>query len=316
MPSPQVSVLMPVYNGERFIAEAIESVLAQTLAAFELIVVDDGSTDRTAEIVRSYRDPRIVLLTREKIGLSAALNFGLAACRAPWVARLDSDDVMEPPRLERQLAFVRERPSIGGAASYFSWLDEAGRVRGADEPRLRTREEIGAHLRGGGRLIYAHPTVIYRRDIVLSLGGYDAAFEPSEDVDLFMRMYEAGRPLLVQPERLTRFRVHENSISARGARRQYIVTELIFLNHHRKLAGADPLTLDQQTRLWTRSPYARARLHARVVAYQLKRSYLVARMRRRRVRAAVILLGAALLHPKAAAQRAVRAVRALAAAPR
>jgi glycosyltransferase involved in cell wall biosynthesis len=199
MRPPDVTVLMPVYNGERFVAETVESVLRQTHAGFEFIIVDDGSTDATRDIVGRFDDPRIRLVRLPRSGISAALNCGIRQARAPLIARIDADDLMEPQRLERQLAFVRARPEIGGAASYYRIIDERSALRGAFKVPLHDVADVERHLRLGGWLIYPHPTVIFRRDLALELGGYDHAFEVSEDVDFFLRMAEVGRPLLVQP---------------------------------------------------------------------------------------------------------------------
>lgn len=303
MSEPVVSVVIPAHNAERFIGEAIDSVLAQTMGDFELVIVDDGSTDRTSEIIGGYRDGRIVHLHRGKIGVCAASNLALETSRATWAARLDADDVMEPNRLERQLAFLRDRPELGGAASYHWWIDERGEKKGAHDPPLHTVEDIDRHLRLGGRLIYAHPTVMVRRDVVLSLGGYDPAYESTEDVELFVRLYEAGRPLVVQPERLTRFRVHGGSVSATRAKEQFLLNELIFENFRRRRAGAPTITLeDLKSRLATRPVY-RWTSASRFASKQLNRRRLLYQMRGRRLAAGISALAIVATDPAGAIAR-------------
>src|SRR5439155_22770576 len=111
--APAVTVLMPVLNGERFVGAAIASILAQTWTDFELVFIDDGSTDGTSGVVASFADPRIRVITnRSPEGVARALNRGLAAARAPLVARHDSDDIAHPKRLETQLAFLRGNPEV------------------------------------------------------------------------------------------------------------------------------------------------------------------------------------------------------------
>ena len=104
---PKVTVLMPAYNAERYIADAIRSVLEQTFTDFELLIVNDGSTDDTAKVIASFKDPRVMLLSQQNKGVSAALNLGLSHARAPYVARFDADDICYPDRLKIQYGRVR-----------------------------------------------------------------------------------------------------------------------------------------------------------------------------------------------------------------
>ena len=110
----EVTVLMPVYNGERYLREAIDSILDQSFRDFEFLILDDGSTDGTADIIRSYRDERIRFLANpERLRLSGALNRGMAEARGSFIARMDADDIARPHRLARQLAFLRRNPEVG-----------------------------------------------------------------------------------------------------------------------------------------------------------------------------------------------------------
>src|SRR5258705_775698 len=112
-PSPQVSVLLPVWNGERHLAAAIESVLGQSFTDFELLIVDDGSTDGSAALIRRYGDERIRLFENEKnLGVTRSLNLGLAQARGRYVARMDADDLSAPERLARQVAFLDSHPEV------------------------------------------------------------------------------------------------------------------------------------------------------------------------------------------------------------
>src|ERR1700744_353025 len=106
--TPSISIIMPVWNGEKFLANAVDSLLAQTFKDFELLVVDDGSTDRTPDILRGYTDPRLRVLRLDHAGIVVALNHGLAQARAEWIARLDADDLSLPHRLERQWQAVQQ----------------------------------------------------------------------------------------------------------------------------------------------------------------------------------------------------------------
>lgn len=211
--TPQVSVVMPVRDGQRFLSLAIESVLSQTVRDLELLVVDDGSGDATPEIVRGFsaRDDRVRLVQQPPSGISAALNAGLEAARSPWVARLDADDVALPERLERQLAAARSRPDVIVWASWAQTIDVEGRPIGRVSTGPVTDAEF-ARDHAAGFVEILHPTVMLRRDVALDVGGYDSRFDGAEDVELWDRMGVLG-PMLTLPETLVRFRVHGGSFS-------------------------------------------------------------------------------------------------------
>lgn len=298
MPVPRVSVLIPAYNAERFIRSAIDSVLVQTMPDFEVVVVDDGSSDRSLEILREIADERVVVLRPGHLGVAGALNAGLQACRAEYVARLDADDLMEPNRLERQLAFLESRPELGGASTFFWIIDEEGRLTGHQDPPLLTVEDVTTHLRTGGRLVYCHPTVMYRRSAVLGVGGYDVEYEKSEDVELFIRMYEAGRPLVVQPERLSRIRYHGSSVSASSTNRQFYLDGRIHSNHLRRREGLAAQTHEEYVAWLHRSVLARLDTEARLRSALLLRQHHQQRVAGQRARAGLSLAAAALLNPR------------------
>ena len=194
--SPAISILMPVRNEARFLAAALRSLSAQTLGDWELVAVDDGSTDDTPQILaRAARlDPRIRVLSCSGQGLVPALNTGLAACRAPLVARMDGDDIAHPARLAEQAAFLSSHASVGlvacsfrhfprhlvgmGMAGYEKWQN-----------RLLTHETIMADLFVESPFV--HPSTMFRRSCVEAVGGYrDMGW--AEDYDLWLRLAAAG----------------------------------------------------------------------------------------------------------------------------
>ncbi|MBL8701920.1 MAG: glycosyltransferase [Alphaproteobacteria bacterium] len=308
-PVPAVSVLMPVFNGERFLREAIDSVLAQSFDDFELVVVDDGSLDGTAAIAQGYaaRDGRVRYLRKANSGIGETLNRGLEVARAPLVARLDADDVMEPARLARQVHFLAARPELGGAASNFAVIDAAGRIRQRVAPLPGGVAEIEPFLARGGRLRYTHPTVIYRRDPVMAVGGYRRELEPAEDVDLFLRLYEAGHPMIVQPECLTRYRVHSGQISATRLFDAFHKVEFIHENFFRRRFGVEEIDYDRFLQLLRELPL-RARLEIRTdfAAERLHRRSTSLLIDGRTVSAYACLAGAACLRPVRAFKRVLR----------
>ena len=211
-----VSVVIPVHNGERYLAQAVESVLAQTHRDLELLIVDDGSTDATAAIIRRYaaRDRRVRVLTQENLGVAAAGNRGLTEARGEWVARLDADDVFLPEKLERQLAFVRRRPEVRIAGTLGHFINEAGRVIGlvsTDGPF--TGEQFEAMTALGEPVFFVHSSTLMHRETVLAAGGYREQFIQAEDIDLWLRVAERGHLLLKMPEPLLLYRLHGASLT-------------------------------------------------------------------------------------------------------
>lgn len=212
---PLVSVVLPVYNGEKYLAEAIDSILAQTFGDFELIMIDDGSTDRSRGILREYekKDARVRVIVRENRGLATTLNDSIDIARGTWIARMDQDDIALPVRFERQLAWLGKT----GADICGSWVRRFG---SADKRVVRLRqsdEAIKTELLFCSPL--AHPTVMMRADLVRGLR-YDSAWEKAEDYDLWERAAEAGWKMTNVPEVLLMYRQHEAQISTSTLTRQ------------------------------------------------------------------------------------------------
>ncbi len=163
MPLPRISVFMPVYNTERYVAAAVQSVLEQTFTDFEFIIVDDGSTDRSPEIVEAIarRDSRINFVRRPHGGRVAVLNYGLSLCQADLVASMDSDDITLPGRFQLQIDYLTEHPEILAVGTRLRLMDPEG-VAIADQFGMSTHEEIDASNRAGNCAI-SHGTIMMRR---------------------------------------------------------------------------------------------------------------------------------------------------------
>ena len=290
--TPRVSVVLPVFNGEAFLAAALASVLGQTLEDLELIVVDDGSTDATPAIVQEFAaDKRLVHHVQERQGIVGALNAGLALATAPWIARMDADDVMRPERLSRQLAFLESHPELSGAASDYELIDEEGRPWGAVHSPLVTVEAVEAYVRRGLPVVFAHPTMIVSAQAVAELGGYRAEYRDSEDVDLFTRLLDSGRRLVVQPEVLLSLRVHGSSVSAGAGRRQLMLNDLIVLNSRRRRARLPEITVAEHAASHRGTPRAALDFERRLVrARLLRRATVHRRAGRRLAHLATVLL--------------------------
>ena len=211
---------MPVYNGARHLGIAIESLLAQTLRDFELIVLDDGSSDQSLAIARAYAsaDQRVRVVELLHGGISVALNEGFRLARAPLVAHLDHDDVAWPERLERQVAYLDRNPDVGIVGAQTRLIDTDGNVVGALTNPCRPDEMLAASLVG---CPLTHSSVVMRKDLVVRLGGYRQAFVYAEDYDLWLRAVEHTK-LANLPETLVDYRVHEGCASVRFGRVQAI----------------------------------------------------------------------------------------------
>lgn len=203
---PQVSVVMPVRDGAAFVEAAVRSILVQTLGDIELVVIDDGSTDRTPEILSSLaaRDARLRLVRTAPRGIVAALNAGLAAARSEIVARMDADDIALPERLDRQVAALAAAPHAAVIGTACRAIDAAGRPLHLMSFPTEAAEVRAALARGN---CVAHPSVIMRRAAVQAAGAYRACFVQAEDYDLWLRLVET-HDIVNLPEPLLHYRLH------------------------------------------------------------------------------------------------------------
>lgn len=219
---PTISVILPVYNAERYVAQAVESILNQTFRDFELILIDDGSTDGSLEILRRYaeRDSRIVLINRENRGLVTSLNEGIDLARGQWIARMDADDISLPQRFERQLQWLIQT----GADICGSWARLFGTASQRTIKHPQSDEAIRMELLFGAP--FAHPTVVMKTDHARKLH-YDKAWETCEDYDLWERAARNGWKMANVPETLLLYRQHAAQISTASLPRQLKLAQQI-----------------------------------------------------------------------------------------
>jgi glycosyltransferase involved in cell wall biosynthesis len=217
---PEVSVVMSVYNGEKYLADAIDSILKQTYQAFELIVINDGSDDHTSEILGTYRDPRIRIVERENRGLAASLNEAINMSKGAYTARMDADDIALEDRLQRQCAFMEACSDIDILGGQAYVIDEAGRI--IDETRAPLSwESISRCIEFICPLI--HPTYFVRREVYEAVGGYRSL--PSvEDYDFLLRAFERGFRMRNLPEKVLKYRRTGTGMSLSHAHRAIFFT--------------------------------------------------------------------------------------------
>jgi glycosyltransferase involved in cell wall biosynthesis len=202
---------MSVHNDERFLREAVDSILAQTFADFELLAIDDGSADESGAILNSYRDPRVRIATNEaNLGLTRSLNIGLDRATGEFIARMDADDVAERNRLQRQIDFLDVHPDVGLLGTGRTLIDESGNTIAAASATSGSLRVLWKMLLGNG---FAHPTVVLRRSVLERHRlRYDESFTTAQDYELWVRMLAHTRGDNI-PDPLVRYRVRGGSIS-------------------------------------------------------------------------------------------------------
>lgn len=213
MSTPPLSVVVPVYNAGRYLESALASVLAQSFHDFELVAVDDGSTDESPHILDfiASRDPRLRVIRRPNTGIVGALNDGLSAARGEFVARMDADDLCLPDRFEKQVSFLRGQPDCVCVGSAFLYIDAAGSwLKECSRPA--DHESIEKALLSGNGGIIIHPAAMFRRAAVEQVGRYREKAQWVEDLDLYLRLARVGR-LANLPEVLFHYRFHEQSVN-------------------------------------------------------------------------------------------------------
>lgn len=208
---PRLSVVLPVHNCRRYLAAAIASIRDQTVADFEFIIIDDGSTDGSDRIIDSaaLADPRIRVIRRPNTGIVGALNDGLALATGEFIARMDGDDIAEPGRFAAQLAALDDAPDIVALGCSTLIIDSSGAVVDLFQPPLAHDAIVDQLLQGNGAAL-VHPAVVFRRAALDVAGPYAPEFCKAEDLDLFLRIARVGR-LANLPTPLLRYRLHPQS---------------------------------------------------------------------------------------------------------
>lgn len=239
--NPKISVILAVYNGQRYLSDAIDSILSQTFSDFELIVINDGSRDKTQHIIDSYKDSRIVVIKNERNeGVATSRNKGIALSRGSYIAIQDADDKSFPERFSKQVKILDENPSVGAAGSSFIFCDMAEResyvaLVSCDNKIIQERLTLEFNL--------CHCTLLFRAELLKNLGGYRKELFLSEDYDLVLRVAEISQIMNI-PDVLYAYRLHQDSSSVRRRCEQRIMNDLVLeLSRERRLYGKDRLQL-------------------------------------------------------------------------
>lgn len=210
--NPTISVVMPVYNAEQYLDQAIQSILGQTFTDFEFIIINDGSSDSSLEILRKYekKDKRILIIDKKNCGIVEALNDGLSIAKGNFIARMDSDDIAYTNRFEEQIKVFENVPEIDLVYTGTTLIDKYGDlVCDSWRPNLEKtllNLEINTFI--------PHPTVMFKKDMILNLGGYTKKRPNAEDLDLWLRMLNNGCKFFYLKKNLLYYRLNPNSMRA------------------------------------------------------------------------------------------------------
>ncbi len=212
--TPQICVVLPVFNAGRYLRETLDSILQQSFSNFELLIINDGSSDNSVEIIKSYTDTRIRLISNDQnIGLTASLNKAIQLCQCPWVARMDADDVMHPDRLMKQFNRMQQDPGLDVLATRVRFINEAGEeTTDWNTDRMAISEMDIRNLMPRTNCI-AHPSVIIKREVLLKYGYRDVQ-KNTEDWDLWLRILSDGGRIAKLDEELLYYRIHTTSVTA------------------------------------------------------------------------------------------------------
>ncbi len=241
--APKISLIMSVYNGEDYLSEAIESVLNQTFKDFELIVINDCSTDKTYEILKRFAelDKRVKVHTNEvNLRLPSSLNKAISYAQGKYIARMDADDICLPERLEKQYQFMENNPSVALSSCRFMTLKN-GVISSGGCGGKSDNESIKALLLVTNPIL--HPGIIAKADAIKSLG-YDKNFTCTEDMELWTRFVIAGYDIEIMPEYLMIYRLHDKQITETTLEKQHKEVVAIQKNYCGKLL--DVMDSDQE----------------------------------------------------------------------
>ncbi len=208
---PEITILLPVYNGDKYLKKAIESILKQTFSNFEFIIVNDGSTDNSLEIIKSFNDPRIKIINNKKnLGLIKSLNIGLEQAKGRYIARLDADDIALENRLEKQYNYLEKNKNvtlIGGGAEIIN--NEGKYVRKKLPITDFDQIKFWALFIGNP---FLHSSIFFRKKDINSINGYSHKYKHVEDYDLYLRLIKNGYKIINLPEIFIKYRIHNQSI--------------------------------------------------------------------------------------------------------
>ena len=235
--APLVSVVMSVFNGEKYLHESINSILQQAFTDFEFIIVDDGSTDNTCRIIQSYDDPRIILISRANKGITVSLNEAIYSARGIYIARQDADDISHPARLQAEVFFLSNNPKYVAIGSWFEEFSEGGSLRINRTPVT----DALVRLRLVWGTCFGNGSVMFVRQKAIDAGLYRQDMWLAEDYELWTRLASYGS-MANLPKVLFRYRIHAESASQKHSSKLQQIAKEISLSYASRYRRKDPAT--------------------------------------------------------------------------
>lgn len=250
----KVSIIIPAYNVESYIGVSLRSVIQQTYRNIEILVVDDGSTDTTAQIVSEYmqKDNRIILLSQQNRGLADARNSGLNRATGEYLCIFDSDDIMLPEKIELQVAFLETHEDCDITYSdLYHFIDDTVKIY--HHPMSRLGEDTYTSLLYGN---YINPNVVFfRSSIYERFGGFDQSLRSAEDWDYWLTIAYSGARFMYQPERLTLYRIRTNSLSSDSIMMLKTAIQVLEKQLNRQITLLQKKIIEERLRYWNKKLY-------------------------------------------------------------
>jgi glycosyltransferase involved in cell wall biosynthesis len=256
---PTISVVIPAFNAGRYLREALDSVLSQTVGDVEVVVVDDASSDATWTIIEEYaaRDDRVRGLHNEQnLGIAASLNRGIEAAASQLIGRMDADDISVPHRFERQLALLEAHPEVAVVGSHVLHINDRADPLGVSETGPASVEEFQALRRVGRHTMVFGGTAVFRKRLALQVGGYDPGIATAEDLEFFDRMAEHGAVVAIS-EPLVLYRIHPGSHVMQTFFHGRAIHRYVADRRRRQLAGEPEIGLAEYRRVERSRSWAR-----------------------------------------------------------
>jgi glycosyltransferase involved in cell wall biosynthesis len=249
MHSPLITISLPIYNAEKYLAESIKSIKAQTCEDFEVIAVLDGCTDRSEEILMAVKDERFIVIKKEKNeGKVAGSNDGLYRGRGEFYGRTDADDTLHPNKLKLQSDYLLSHPDIDVIGAYYDLINEQGNLLQKAFPYSLTHDEIVKEFRL--RVPMGGAIALCRREKLVAIGGYDPTFYQAEDLELWLHCLAAGMRFANLPDVLYHWRMHDAQDSAKLRKEILRLTMDAYKLHGRLIWGNNPPSGDFRESLW------------------------------------------------------------------
>jgi glycosyltransferase involved in cell wall biosynthesis len=216
--NPFISIILPIYNAQYYLNDAIYSIINQTFINFELLAINDGSTDSSIIILNSFQDKRIrILNNNSNLGLIYSLNRGIHEAKGQYIARMDADDIAHPKRLEKQLNYLYQHPDTIVVGTNMELIDESGKSIGLRKYPEHHSDIVATLI---NHCPFSHPSVMFKKSAVLEVGGYREAFKACEDYDLWLRLRDKGQFANIQ-ENLLQYRIHSGQVTLRNIKLQH-----------------------------------------------------------------------------------------------